>query len=185
MILQLRRRLSHETRFACQNLRAFCEFGWSGGNPSSKADFFFRFYILGGNPFARNKVGVSKTESFLRFYIFGGNPSHETRFECQNLGFCDFTSSAATLLRETRFERERKPEGFLRFYILGGNPFAWNKVRVSKTESFLRFYIFGGNSFARNEVRVSKTEGFLLRFDNFRGNSFERNEVAVTLSPCV
>ena len=74
--------------------------------------------------------------------------------------FCDFTSSAATLSHETRFE--------------------YQKLRV-----FCDFTSSAVTLSHETEVRVSKTEGFLLRFDNFRGNSFERNEVAVTLSPCV
>ena len=73
--------ISHETRFECQKLMVFCEFGWSGGNH-----------------FARNEAPVSKAAFFCDFISSATTLLHEVMFQCQNLiFFCDLTSSAATL----------------------------------------------------------------------------------------
>ena len=74
--------------------------------------FFLRFYILGGNFFARE---CQKLKVFFWVYILGGNL---------------FARNEVRVL---------KTEGFVLFFgWSGGIPFARNEVRVSKTGGFLR-----------------------------------------------
>ena len=110
--------LLHEVRFGCQELMILCDLTSSAATlsheirfESQKLLFFSRFDILGGNPFARNEVPVSKPDFFANLVGPVATLSHEIMFECQKLMF------------------------FLDF-ILSDNLFARNEVRVLKTEGF-------------------------------------------------
>ena len=51
---------------------------------------------------------MSQTRAFSDFTSSAATVSHETRFECQKLtAFWDFTSSVAALLHEMRFECQK------------------------------------------------------------------------------
>ena len=61
---------------------------------------------LYGHPFARSEVWVSRADDLVRFNILRGNPFawNKVRVSKTAVFFCDLTSSAATLSHEMRFQ---------------------------------------------------------------------------------
>ena len=113
-----------ETEGFCDFTTSAVTFSHETGVRGSKADVFFAIWLVRRQPFARNEVRVSKTEGFFRFTssaaTFARNP---VRVSKPVVFFASLVGPAATILHETRLERQTN-SFFCKIGWSSGNAFA-------------------------------------------------------------